>query len=72
MEERSDLCTVTGKLLAQVEAVLDEGKAGLPELKQVAAILKDVRDVSKETAAKETADGCIRVVLEGEVAGFGG
>jgi len=72
MEEGSKLQEVTVKLLSQVEAVLDEGKAGLSELKQVAAVLKDVRDIQKETAAKEISDGAIRVVLEGEVASFGG
>ena len=72
MEESSKLQAVTGKLLAQVESVLDEGKAGLSELKQVAAVLKDVRDIQKETAPKEVTDGGIRVVLEGEVADFGG
>ena len=72
MEEGSKLQEVTVKLLSQVEAVLDEGKAGLSELKQVAAVLKDVRDIQKETAAKEVSDGAIRVVLEGEVASFGG
>lgn len=72
MEENSKLQVVTGKLLAQVESVLDEGKAGLSELKQVAAVLKDVRDIQKETASKEVTDGSIRVILEGEVAGFGG
>jgi hypothetical protein len=71
MEESSKLQTVTGKLLAQVETVLDEGKAGLSELKQVAAVLKDVRDIQKETAVKEASDGSIRVILEGEVAAFG-
>ena len=72
MEEGSKLQNVTDKLLSQVESVLDEGKAGLSELKQVAAVLKDVRDIQKETAAKEVSDGAIRVVLEGEVAAFGG
>ena len=72
MEEGSKLQEVTVKLLSQVETVLDEGKAGLSELKQVAAVLKDVRDIQKETAAKEVTDGAIRVVLEGEVAAFGG
>ena len=72
MEEGSKLQTVTGKLLSQVEAVLDEGKAGLSELKQVAAVLKDVRDIQKETAPKETSDSGIRVILEGEVADYGG
>ena len=51
--------------------MLDEGKAGLSELKQVAAVLKDVRDIQKETASKEVAEGSIRVILEGEVAAFG-
>ena len=60
------------KLLAQVEAVLDEGNAGLSELKQVAAILKDVRDIQKEGASKEVTGGGIRVLLEGEVAQYGG
>ena len=72
MEEGSKLQTVTGKLLSQVEAVLDEGKAGLSELKQVAAVLKDVRDIQKETAPKETSGSGIRVILEGEVAEYGG
>ena len=72
MEENSKLQVVTGKLLSQVESVLDEGKAGLSELKQVAAVLKDVRDIQKETAPKEATEGGIRVILEGEVAGFGG
>ena len=72
MEEGSKLQTVTGKLLAQVEAVLDEGKAGLSDLKQVAAVLKDVRDIQKETLSKEVTEGGIRVVLEGEVADYGG
>ena len=72
MEEGSKLQEVTVKLLSQVETVLDEGKAGLSELKQVAAVLKDVRDIQKETVAKEVSDGAIRVVLEGEVASYGG
>ena len=71
MEEGSKLQMVTGKLLSQVEAVLEEGSAGLSELKQVAAILKDIRDVHKETASKETSEGGVRVVLEGEVAHYG-
>ena len=72
MEEGSKLQTVTLKLLSQVETVLDEGKAGLSDLKQVAAVLKDVRDIQKETVPKEISDSGIRVVLEGEVAEFGG
>ena len=60
------------KLLAQVETVLDEGNAGLSELKQVAAILKDVRDIQKEGASKEGTGGGIRVLREGEVAQYGG
>ena len=71
MEEGSKLQTVTGKLLSQVEAVLEEGSAGLSELKQVAAILKDIRDVHKETASKEVSEGGVRVALEGEVAQYG-
>ena len=71
MEEGSRLQEVTLKLLSQVEAVLDEGSAGLSELKQVAAVLKDVRDIQKE-AAPASAGGGIRGVLEGEVAAFGG
>ena len=71
MEEGSKLQTVTGKLLSQVEGVLDDGNAGLSELKQVAAILKDVRDVQKETAPQKETAG-IRVTLEGEVSGYGG
>ena len=70
MEESSKLQAVTGKLLSQVESVLDEGKAGLSELKQVAAVLKDIRDVQKEAAPKEPVEGEIRVVLEGEVASY--
>lgn len=72
MEEGSKLQTVTVKLLSQVEGVLDDGNAGLSELKQVAAILKDVRDIQKETASKEVTEEGIRVVLEGEVAHYGG
>ena len=72
MEEGSKLQMVTGKLLSQVEAVLEEGNAGLSELKQVAAILKDIRDVHKETASKEVSEGGLRVVLEGEVSQYGG
>ena len=72
LEEGSKLQEVTMKLLAQVEAVLDEGNAGLSELKQVAAILKDVRDIQKEGASKEVTGGGIRVLLEGEVAQYGG
>ena len=72
MEEGSKLQAVTVKLLSQVEGVLDEGKTGLPELKQVAAILKDVRDIQKEITSKEVTDGGVRVVLEGEVAHYGG
>ena len=72
MEEGSKLQTVTGKLLSQVEAVLDEGKPGLAELKQVAAVLKDVRDIQKESASREVSEGGIRVVLEGEVETYGG
>lgn len=72
MEEGSKLQAVTLKLLGQVENVLEEGTGGLSELKQVAAILKDVKDIQKETASKEVTDGGIRVVLEGEVDRFGG
>lgn len=72
MEEGTKLQSVTVKLLSQVEAVLDEGKPGLSELKQVAAVLKDIRDIQKETVAKETSEGGIRVILEGEVARYGG
>ena len=72
MEENTKLQLVTGKLLSQVETVLDEGNAGLSEMKQVAAILKDVRDIQKESASKEISDGAIRVILEGEVAAYGG
>ena len=72
MEEGSKLQTVTVKLLSQVEGVLDDGNAGLSELKQVAASLKDVRDIQKETASKEVTEEGIRVVLEGEVAHYGG
>ena len=71
LEEGSKLQEVTMKLLAQVETVLDEGNAGLSELKQVAAILKDVRDIQKEGASKEVTGGGIRVLLEGEVAQYG-
>ena len=52
-----------------VLAVEDAAAEGL---KQVAAVLKDVRDIQKETVPKEVTDGGIRVVLEGEVADFGG
>lgn len=72
MEEQTKLQAVTGKLLTQVEAVLDEGKAGLSELKQVAAVLKDIRDIQKEAVSRDTPEGGIRVVLEGEVAHYGG
>lgn len=72
MEEGSKLQAVTLKLLSQVEGMLDEGKAGVSELKNVAAILKDVKDIQKEVAAKEVSDGGVRVVLEGEVAHYGG
>lgn len=72
MEEGSKLQEVTRKLLSQVETVLEEGNAGLSELKQVAAILKDIRDVHKEAASKEVSDGGVRVVLEGEVSHYGG
>ena len=71
MEEKTQLQIVLGKVLSRVEAVLDEDKVELAELKQVAAILKDLRDVHKESPAKEGADGGIRVVLEGEVASYG-
>lgn len=72
MEEGSKLQAVTLKLLAQVEGMLDEGKPGVSELKNVAAILKDVKDIQKEVAAKEVGDGGVRVVLEGEVSCYGG
>ena len=72
MEEGSKLQAVTLRLLAQVEAVLEEGNADLSELKQVAAILKDVKEIRKDTAAKEESEDSIRVVLEGEVAHYGG
>ena len=71
MEEISDLQMVTQKLLRQVEAVLDDGNAGLSELKQVAAVLKDIRDVQKEATTKEPISSALRVVLEGEVAEYG-
>jgi hypothetical protein len=70
MEDTPSLQGVTLKLLRQVETVLDEGNAGLSELKQVAAVLKDIRDVQKEVAPKEPVEGEIRVVLEGEVASY--
>jgi hypothetical protein len=72
MEEGSRLQEVTLKLLSQVETVLDEGSAGLSELKQVAAVLKDVRDIQKEAGAVQGSGGGFRVILEGEVAGYGG
>jgi hypothetical protein len=72
MEEGSKLQAVTLRLLTQVEAVLEEGNADLSELKQVAAILKDVKEIRKDTAAKEESEDSIRVVLEGEVAHYGG
>ena len=72
MEEGSRLQEVTLKLLSQVETVLDEGTAGLSELKQVAAVLKDIRDIQKEAAPGPTGGGGLRVVLEGEVAAYGG
>lgn len=71
VEEMTNLQGVTRKLLRQVEAVLDEGEAGLSELKQVAAVLKDIRDVQKEAAPKEPVAAGLRVILEGEVAEFG-
>ena len=71
MEEIPSLQGVTLKLLRQVETVLDEGNAGLSELKQVAAVLKDVRDIQKETVSAAVGGG-VRVILEGEVAAFGG
>ena len=71
MEEGSRLQAVTGRLLDQVEAILDEGRVELGALKQVAAVLKDVRDIQKDTVAP-LADTGIRVILEGDVAGFGG
>ena len=55
-----------------MELMLKTLEAGLPELKQVAAILKDVRDIQKEITSKEVTDGGVRVVLEGEVAHYGG
>ena len=70
MEEGKRLQVVTGKLLERVEAILEEDRVEVGVLKQVAAVLKDVRDIQKETAVP-VADGGIRVVLEGEVAGFG-
>ena len=70
MQEGSRLQEVTMKLLSQVEAVLDGGGAGLSDLKQVAAVLKDVRDIQKE-AAPVSAGGGLRVILEGEVATYG-
>ena len=72
MEEGSKLQAVTLRLLTQVEAVLEEGNADLSELKQVAAILKDVKEIRKDTAAKEESEDSVRVVLEGEVAHYGG
>jgi hypothetical protein len=71
MEEGSRLQAVTLKLLSQVETVLDEGSAGLSELKQVAAVLKDIRDIQKEAAPGSSGGGGLRVILEGEVAAFG-
>ena len=71
MEEGARLQEVTLKLLSQVETVLDEGKAGLSELKQVAAVLKDIRDIQKEAGTAQTVSGGLRVILEGEVAGYG-
>lgn len=68
MEHKSRLQQVTDKLLERVEAVLDEGKPELSELKQLAAVLKDLRDVYKE--APESRDSTLRVVLEGEVAAY--
>ena len=72
MEEGSRLQEVTLKLLAQVETVLDEGTAGLSELKQVAAVLKDIRDIQKEASSVPSGGGSLRVILEGEVAAYGG
>ncbi len=72
MEESGRLQQVTLKLLDQVEEVLDAGGAGLSELKQVAAVLKDVRDIQKEAGTAQGSGGGFRVILEGEVAGYGG
>ena len=72
MESEAGLQEVTRKLLRQIDGILDEGNSGLSELKQVAAVLKDIRDIQKEVSTKETAEGSFRVVLEGEVARFGG
>ena len=75
MEETTTTMTtlqgVTCKLLRQVEAVLDEGGAGLSELKQVAAVLKDIRDVQKEAQPKDPVPEGIRVILEGKAAEYG-
>ena len=72
MESEAGLQEVTRKLLRQFDEILDEGSSGLSELKQMAAVLKDIRDIQKEVPTKETAEGGFRVVLEGEVAQFGG
>ncbi len=71
MENGSRLQVVTGKLLDRVEVVLDEGNPGLSDLKQMAAVLKDIRDVQKETAVKDTPEPSVRVILEGDVAQYG-
>ena len=72
MNEEKELQKVTRKLLLQVEAVLDEGRAELSALKQAAGILKDIRDIQRDAAPREEGEGGIRVILEGEVAGYGG
>ena len=71
MEETTTLQGVTRKLLRQVEEVLDQGDAGLSELKQVAAVLKDIRDVQKEAQPKDAPPAQLRVVLEGQVEEWG-
>lgn len=67
--EETGLQAVTRKLLEQVKAIVDEGSSGLSELKQAAAVLKDIRDLQKDI--KDPGETGIRVVLEGELSRYG-
>lgn len=70
MENVSELERVTEKLLRRVEALVDQGDQGPADLKQLAAIVKDLKDILKERTPKEAEDTGLKVVLEGEVAQY--
>ena len=67
----STLAVVTERLLRKVEAAvlhLDDIDPDLSRLKQLAAVLKDIRDIQKEQHA--AASGDVRVLFVGQTEDF--